>query len=184
GLPDAPYGLEIMGEVLYACMGDGIRGYSLSTGEEEYERDLDASFPNGITTDGEFLYVTDFGTDRILKVDPIDDSHSTLVADTEGTPNGIVFDPTGDRLVVVFWGSNAPIKEVDRNTGEMNVLVANTGLGNIDGITIDCNGNFLTASWSPSQITIWDQDFLGSGIELAIPGIGNPADIDFDLVND
>ena len=184
GLPDAPYGLEIMGEVLYACMGDGIRGYSLSSGEEVYERGLGASFPNGITTDGEFLYVTDFGSQRILKVDPIGDSHTVLVADTEGTPNGIVSDPTGDRLVVVFWGSNAPIKEVDRNTGELNVLLANSGLGNIDGITIDCFGNFLTASWAPSQITTWDPEFSGPGIELAIAGIGNPADIDFDQVND
>src|SRR5690606_6097157 len=94
GLPDEPYGLEIMGEVHYACMGDGIRGFSLSTGEEVYERDLGASFPTGITTDGEFLYVTDFSSQSIIKVDPIGDSHSTLVADTEGTPNGIVFDLT------------------------------------------------------------------------------------------
>ena len=32
--PNAPYGLEIMGDVLYACMGNGVRGYSLSTGAE------------------------------------------------------------------------------------------------------------------------------------------------------
>lgn len=183
GLPNAPYGLEIMGDVLYACMGSGVRGYSTSTGEEVYYRNINAQFPNGITTDGSFLYITAFSGQQIIKVDPVNDSHSVLVANTGGTPNGIVFDPIGDRLVVAFWGSNAPIKSFDRNTGDATVLIANTGLGSIDGITIDCLGNFITASWSPAQITRWDPTFTLPGDDLGVPSLGNPADIDFDHVN-
>jgi len=184
-LPNAPYGLEIMGDVLYACSGSGVRGFSLATGQQVYQRDLGASFPNGITTDGEFLYITDFSSNprRVLKVDPIGDSHSTLVPNAGGQPNGIVWDPAGERLVVVFWGSNAPIKAYDRNTGAETVLVANTGVGNIDGVTIDCDGHFLIASWSPARITRFPPTFDQVGVNMNVPGLNNPADIDFDHTN-
>lgn len=184
-LPNAPYGLEIMGDVLYACAGNGVRGFSLATGQQVYQRDLGASFPNGITTDGEFLYVTDFSSNprRVLKVDPIGNSHTTLVPNAGGQPNGIVWDPVGDRLVVVFWGSNAPIKSYDRNTGAETVLVANTGVGNIDGVTIDCDGNFLIASWSPARISRFPPTFDQAGVNINVPGLSNPADIDFDHTN-
>jgi len=184
-LPNAPYGLEIMGDVLYACAGNGVRGFSLASGQQVYQRDLGATFPNGITTDGEFLYITDFSSNprRVLKVDPVANTHSTLVPNTGGQPNGIVWDPTGDRLVVVFWGANAPIKAYDRNTGAETVLVANTGVGNIDGVTIDCDGNFLIASWSPARISRFDPTFTQAAVNLNVPGLSNPADIDFDHTN-
>lgn len=183
-LPNAPYGLELMDTVLYACMGSGVRGYSISTGEEVYYRNINAQFPNGITTDGSFLYITGFSSQQVYKVDPINDSHTTLVESTGGTPNGIVYDPIEDRIVVAFWGSNAPIKAYDKNSGEETILVANSGLGSIDGITIDCHGNFITASWSPARITRWEPTFTQAGVDLNVPGLGNPADIDFDHVND
>ncbi len=184
GLPNAPYGLEIMGDVLYACMGSGVRGYSLATGEEVYYRNINAQFPNGITTDGTHLYITGFQGQHIIKVDPVADSHTTLVANTNGTPNGIVYDPVEDRLVVVFWGSNAPIKAFDKVTGEATTLVANTSLGSIDGVTIDCHGNFITASWNPVRITRWEPSFTQPGVNMNVAGLGNPADIDYDQVND
>ena len=183
GFGGAPYGLEIMGDVLYACVGGGIRGFDLATGQQVYTRSLGGTFNNGITSDGQFLYVTDFSAQRIYKVDPVADTHSTLVPATAGTPNGIVWDPVGQRLITVFWGSNAPIKAFDRNTGTITTLVANTGLGNIDGVTIDCFGNVLIASWSPARITSYLPTFDQPGVNLGVAGLSNPADIDFDEVN-
>jgi DNA-binding beta-propeller fold protein YncE len=180
----APYGLEIMGDTLFACSGGGVKGYLLSTGAQVYSRALGATFCNGITTDGTFLYVTDFSSSRIIKVDVANNSHSTLVSNTAGTPNGIVWDPTGQRLVVAFWGTNAPVKAFDPVTGAATTLVANTGLGNIDGITMDCQGRFLLASWSPDRITRYESNFVGGGQDLGVTGLNNPADIDFDAVND
>ncbi|MBL7980937.1 MAG: SMP-30/gluconolactonase/LRE family protein [Flavobacteriales bacterium] len=181
----APYGLEIMGDTLFACSGGSVKGYRLSDGAQVFNRNLGGSFCNGITTDGQYLYVTDFPTaaQRIYKVDVANNSHTTLVTNTGGQPNGIVWDPIGDRLVVVFWGSNAPIKAFDRNTGAATTLVANTGLGSIDGVTIDCLGNFLVASWSPDRITRYEPTFTAAGTDLGVPGLNNPADIDFDHVN-
>ncbi|MCB0769961.1 MAG: hypothetical protein KDC00_06100 [Flavobacteriales bacterium] len=179
----APYGLELMGDTLFACSGGSVKGYATSDGTLVFNRSLGGSFLNGITTDGTHLYVTDFSASRIYKVDVANNTHSTLVANTAGTPNGIVWDPAGERLVVVFWGNNAPIKAFDRVTGASTTLVAGTGLSNIDGVTIDCFGNFLVASWSPDRITGLPPDFASAGTSIGVPGLNNPADIDFDEVN-
>jgi hypothetical protein len=56
-------------------------------------------------------------------------------------------------------------------------------VGNIDGVTIDCDGNFLIASWSPARITRYEPTFTQAGVNLNVPGPSNPADIDFDAVN-
>jgi DNA-binding beta-propeller fold protein YncE len=180
----APYGLEIMGDTLFACSGGGVKGFLLATGAQVFNRSLGGTFCNGITTDGRYLYVTDFSGGRIYKVDVANSSHSTLVASTGGSPNGIVWDPVGERLVVVFWGTNAPIRSYDRQTGAATTLLANSGLGNIDGVTIDCNGNFITANWTPARISRWAPNFQGGAVNLNVSGLGNPADIDFDPVND
>ena len=179
----APYGLEIMGDTLFACSGGSVKGYLLSDATLVFNRNLGGTFLNGITTDGQYLYVTDFSGTRIYKVDVANNTHSTLVANTAGTPNGIVWDPIGDRLVVVFWGSNAPIKAYDRISGASTTLVAGSGVSNIDGVTIDCNGNFLTASWSPDRITRYEPTFTQAGVDIGAAGLNNPADIDFDPVN-
>lgn len=179
----APYGIEIMGDALYACNGGSVKGYALSNGMQVFNRSLGGSFLNGITTDGAFLYVTDFSAMRIYKVDPIANSHSTLVSNTLGTPNGIVHVPGTDMLLVAFWGSNAPVKAFHRTTGALISSVA-TSLMNIDGITLDCYGRVLLASWSPDRITAFDWGASPPVFtDLMVPGMNNPADIDFDAVH-
>lgn len=181
----APYGLEILGDVVYACSGGAIKGYALSTGAQVFNLNLGAVFLNGLTTDGQFLYATDFNTGqrKIYKVDPAAGTSSVLVPSTGHQPNGIVWDPEGQRLVVVFWGSNAPIKAYDRDTGAETVLMAGSGLGNCDGITIDCFGTFLVSSWTLPRITRFEPAFTNAGVDLSVPGLITPADIDFDPVN-
>lgn len=179
----APYGLEIMGQVLYACSGGAVKGYDLEDGSLVFNRSLGGTFLNGITTDGQYLYVTDFGAGRIYKVDAVGNSHSTLVNDTEGTPNGIVHLPDTDELLVAYWGSNAPVRSFHRDTGT-NLATVVTTLTNIDGITIDCMGRVLLASWSPDRITAFDWGLPSPAFtDLMVPGLNNPADIDFDAVN-
>ncbi len=179
----APYGLEIMADTLYACVGTRVKGYALGDAALVFDIDLGASFLNGITTDGAFLYCTDFSASRIYKVDPLAATFEVLVSNTNGTPNGIVWDPIGQRLVVGFWGSNAPIKAFDRNSGAATTLMANSGVGSIDGVTIDCHGNFLVASWSPARITRFEPTFTQPGVNTGITGLSSPADIDFDHVH-
>ncbi|MBL7964905.1 MAG: hypothetical protein JNM31_13800 [Flavobacteriales bacterium] len=182
GLVNGPHGLELKGDTLFACSGGRIKGYLTSTGAEVFNLNLSASFLNGLTTDGTLLYATDFSAKRIYSIDPAANTFSTLVANTVFTPNGIVYDPLEDRLVVVAWGSNAPITEVDKVTGAMTNLI-NSGLTNLDGITIDCMGAFLVSSWSPARITRYMPDF-SSAATVVSAGLSSPADIDWDPVNE
>ena len=178
----APYGIEIMDTVLYACSGGTVKGYGLLAGAQVFTLNLGGNFLNGITTDGTYLYVTDFGNDEILKVDVANNSFSLLAGPTSFTPNGIVYDPVGDRLVVVAWGGSAPITQVDKNSGALTPLTT-TSLSNIDGITIDCLGRFITANWGNDQLTVFEPNFLSPGVNLGATGLANPADLDFDEVH-
>lgn len=182
GLAEAPYGLELMGDTLFACEGGGVKGYRTGDAAEVFSLDLGGSFLNGLTNDGHFLYATDFSGHKVFKVDPSAGTFTTLVANTVITPNGIVYDATGDRLIMVAWGSNAPIKAVDPITGAITPLVT-TSVGNIDGVTIDCQGNIIVASWTPARLTSFEPTFTAPGSDLGATGLNNPADIDFDPVH-
>lgn len=180
----APYGLEIKGDTLFACSGGGVKGYLLSTGTQVFNLSLGATFLNGITTDGHYLYVTDFNVGRIYQVEPTTGSFSTWVANTGGTPNGIVYAPGSDQLLVAYWGPNANVRGYDRATQVITGTVS-TGLTNIDGITLDCQGRVLISSWSPDRISRFEWGIMSPTFEdLMVPGLNNPADIDYDDVND
>ncbi|HEY0977104.1 MAG TPA: T9SS type A sorting domain-containing protein [Flavobacteriales bacterium] len=178
----APYGLEIMGDTLFACCGGRVKGFLLVDGAEVFNLNLGGSFLNGITTDGTYLYVTDFSAKKILKIDVADNSFTELVANTVNTPNGIVFDPTLLRLWVAGWGSNALIKSYDPGNGEQ-LSSFTTNVGSIDGITLDCNGDLLVASWSPNRVTRYESSFTQPAVTVLSSGLSSPADIDYDGVN-
>lgn len=181
GIASGPFGIEILDSVLYACAGGFVRGYHLATGIQVFSLNVNASFLNGITTDGTFIYVTDFSGAKIIKVDVDATTFSVLVANTNGTPNGIVYDPDqgGGMLWTAFWGSIAPVKGymLDGSAGP----VVPTTLSNIDGITRDCFGDLYLASWTPDAVTrlvLGPNTLTNMGWSVA-----NPADIDFDAVN-
>lgn len=176
----APYGIEIMDNVVYACSGGTIKAFDLN-GSAIQTISAGGTFLNGITGDGTYLYATDYSAKKIFKYQP-GGSVTTLVANTVFSPNGIVYDPVQDRLVVVAWGANAAITAVDKVTGAMSTLTTTT-LTNIDGITIDCQGNFLVASWTPDAITRFESTFTQPGVTVSTAALNNPADIDFDHVN-
>lgn len=178
----APYGLELKGDTLFANVGGGIKGFLTATGAEVFSVDLGATFLNGLTTDGRHLYTSDFSAKRIYKVLPDDGSFTTLVANTVQTPNGLVWDPVLQRLWVGCWGGSARIKSYDRTTGtELSTFT--TALGNIDGITLDCQGRLLVSSWSPARITRFEPTFSQAAETIVASGLNQPADIDYDAVH-
>ncbi|HQV39051.1 MAG: SMP-30/gluconolactonase/LRE family protein [Flavobacteriales bacterium] len=183
-LPTAPYGIELKGDTLFACMGGSIRGFSTVDGVVVFSLSVGGSFLNGITTDGAFLYATDFSTKKIFKVNVEQLTYTTLVANTVNTPNGIVWDPALERLWVVGWGSNAKIKSYDRDSGA-ELSSYTTNLGSIDGVTLDCQGRIIVASWEPDQLTRYENTFTEAPVVLMMDnGLDHPADLDYDTVHD
>lgn len=181
-LPASPYGLELKGDTLFACVGGAIEGFNSSTGALVFNLDVGGIFLNGITTDGQYIYATDFSAKKVLKIDPLTATFQTLVANTGSTPNGIVWDPETERLWVACWGGNAKIKSYNRETGA-DLSTYTTNLTNLDGITLDCLGRIIVSSWSPARLSRYENTFTQPPTDLQTPGLSDPADIDFDAVN-
>ena len=183
----AEFGMEVMGQTLFAITDGGVAGYDLASEEEVMWVDInDAQFLNGLANDGErYLYATDFMGQKIFRIDVADLDNPAveeLVSNITSSPNGIVYDPLDDRLVFVNWDNNAPIIAVDLSDNSMST-VKTTGVAQCDGIDMDGEGNFFIACWEPDQIIKFDHDFSGDG-EVVNEDVNNPADISYSLVTD
>jgi sugar lactone lactonase YvrE len=181
----ADYGMEVMNGTLFVIAGSAIKGYDLTTATQVMSVTISgAQFLNGMGSNGvDKLWVSDFNGYDIYEVNVANLSSPTfsMVADqmdlgTTNKPNGIVYDGDNNRIVFVNWGSNAPIKAMNLTTYAVSTVVPNTGVGNIDGIDKDSEGNWYIASWSPARITKYTNDFSSSEV-ITVPGISNPADI-------
>ena len=163
GSGGATHGMEVLGSTLFAIQSNVIRAYDVVSGEQIGTLSpAGVGFLNGMgsesTDAGDILVVSDFSSGRILKVDvsdPANMTYSTLVADTGTTPNGVtVLDGVA---IVVNWGGNSDILQIDVETAEMTTLVDGTGLGNCDGVDW-ANGSLVVSSWSPQRITQFSPD--------------------------
>jgi hypothetical protein len=137
GLPSGPYGIEILGDKVYACSGGFIRGYNLSNGANVFNLNVGGTFLNGLSSDGlNFLYATDFSAKKIFKIDVLATSFTTIATGLVKTPNGILCEPENNRCLIVNWGANAPILAINLTTNAITTVLATT-LSNCDGITKD-----------------------------------------------
>jgi Secretion system C-terminal sorting domain len=177
GIPSGPYGIEILGNVLYSCEGGFIRGYDLTSGNTVFTLNLNATFLNGLTSDGVgFLYATDFTAKKIFKIDVNAVTFSTLASGLAKTPNGILYDGANNRCVYVTWGTNAPINAIDLTTNAISTVLATT-LSNCDGITRDSCGNYYVSSWGNNRLNKFDASLTGT--HTVLPTVLNsPADLD------
>ena len=174
-----PYGLEIMDNILYACSGGNLIGFDLNNGSQLLNYDLNASFLNGITQKDNILYITDFSGKKLYKY-IVEEGYHTEVTSFNKNPNGTYWDSINNRLIVIFWGNNAPIFSINPENGQYNTII-NTGLGYLDGITMDECGNFYISAWSSNAIHKYSSDF--SETEIVANNMSNPADIFYNQFN-
>lgn len=179
----APYGLAEYNGVVYVCDDGGIKGFSLANGQRIFTLNLGGSFLNGICSDGNGrLFVTDFSGKKIFAVNIATQTFATVVANTVHTPNGILFDMQRARLYFCTWGGSAKLVEVD-TVNYSPVVKITTSLTNFDGVVRDGCGNFFVSEWGSDKIYKIDSAF-GTPVSVFSAGIGNPADIYFNPLND
>ena len=177
----ASYGMEVMNGTLFAIHGSTIKGYDLVSAAEVMSVTISgAQFLNGMGSNGvDKLWVSDFGAKKIYQVDIptlANASFSAIVNNTVTTPNGIVYDADNNRILFGNWEtSNATIKAVNLSNNMVST-VTTTGVGKIDGIDSDSDGNWYISSWTPARITKYNNDFSTSEV-ITVPGINSPADI-------
>ncbi len=181
GAAKSNYGMEVMNGVLFSIVGSAIRGYDVNTGAQVMTHTLSgAAFLNGMASNGtDKLWVSDFSAKKIYELNVADLSAPTssiVVANTTSTPNGLTYDAANNRLVMVSWGANAPIKAIDLATYTLSVITT-TNLGNCDGIDHDSYGNYYVSSWSPNAITKFSNDFTTTSSVTVAGGVSSAADI-------
>lgn len=176
GLVSGPYGIEIVGDVLYCCSGASVKGYSLTTGANVFNVNVGATFLNGLAHDNSGnLYATDFSGKRIYKIVIASSTFSTIATGLVQSPNGIIYDQANNRCVFVNWGASAPIKAIDLTTFTVTTLLTTTN-SNCDGIARDAAGNYYVSTWSSQSVLRYDSAFANAPVSVAT-GLSNPADI-------
>ncbi|MCB0755362.1 MAG: T9SS type A sorting domain-containing protein [Flavobacteriales bacterium] len=183
---DASHGMEVIGDKLYTIAGSTINCYDLNTESLVWSQSISgAAFLNGMASNGvDSIWFTDFSNKDILVMDVNNhQNYSTLVNSMNKTPNGIVYDGANNRCLFVTWGNPASIKAMDLTSNAVTDVVLNAGVGNIDGIDNDSDGNWFISSWSPARITKFSNDF-GTSEVITVPGISSPADICYAVETD
>jgi sugar lactone lactonase YvrE len=186
---NAPKGLAVHGDTLWVTDINAVRAFNATTGAFLFSVDLSrqgASFLNDpvFGPDGA-LYVTDSGiafdaqgnsshpgTDRIFRIAP---DHKVSIAaqgDTLKAPNGITWDGTGNRFIVVPLNGHSIY---EWRPGDRNPTAIAQGPGGYDGVEL-ARGKLLVSSWSDSTVSMYQG---GTEVRL-INGISGAADIGYD----
>jgi sugar lactone lactonase YvrE len=181
-ITSGPHGLEIVGNTLYACDGASVKGFDLTTAALVFNLNLGASFLNGICTDGvNNLFVTDFTARKVFRVNISQQTFTTFVPVQPKSPNGIIYDQAGGRIVWVTWGSNAPIMQALLSDSSVSQVTATT-LGNCDGIVRDGAGNYYVSAWNTNAVWRFTSAFASP--TQVVSGLNSPADIYYNLSTD
>ena len=188
---DAPKGLAIHGDTLWATDIDVLRAFDRWSGKPLGEIDLrpyHAVLLNDIAVgpDGT-IYVTDTGIDMANigviyvggdKVFAIGANRSVKVVahgNVLGRPNGVTWDPVSKRWIVVSfdtWHSEVYALHPEDST---RIILA-TGKGRFDGIEPISSGRFLVSCWQDSSIHV----FGNHTDKQIVRNVPSPADIGID----
>ncbi len=166
-----PLGMCIGDGILYLSeANDGVYGYDLISGEEEfYQAFSPIGNMDGMTYDGNgHLFVVDTGG-KIYKIYLSSQQVTVFVSSglTSWTQD-IVFDEANNRLLAIGYAVNAPIQAISLE--DSSITNYPTNYSYYDGITIDQFGNvYLASHQSPGRIVRYfnglngDYDIISTG---------------------
>ncbi|MBD3170045.1 MAG: T9SS type A sorting domain-containing protein [candidate division Zixibacteria bacterium] len=172
------FGNHIYGDILYVSADNQLVGLSLETADTVFSIAIPANNNlDGNTHDDDgYIYVVDTGG-GIFKVDPVNHSYSIFVGSgLSNYPQDIVFDRFNNRLVLACYTTRAPILTIDISDSTVSEPF-NYFPGNLDGISIDAEGNFYISSHQGGGIWKIDNTLEGDP-ELISTGHNEPAGLD------
>jgi hypothetical protein len=185
---NAPKGMALQGDTLWVADIQSLRGLNRRTGVLVANIDLKGSkFLNDVALGPDGLYITDTGIeggasgmkhtgpDRIYRVGPGRQASVALQSDSLAGPNGITWDGTRQRFIIVPFAGN--VVHSWAPGAKTVVPVAGTTKGQLDGVELLDRNRLLMTSWTDSSLFILDQ--AGTSTPVA-GGLPSPADIGID----
>jgi hypothetical protein len=173
----SPRGMTIVGDTLWVVDPDAVRAFNRRTGAPLATVDFSAfklGFLNDIAAGPDGLYVTDTGTDHIYRI--AGGQVSVALSDSAlGKPNGITWEATGQRFIVVPYGGGSAIKAWTAGSKTLSEIGRSTG-AKYDGVEILSGNRVLVASQGDSSLYL----FTGRTGRPIIRTGGAPADIGVD----
>ncbi|MFL5559078.1 MAG: SMP-30/gluconolactonase/LRE family protein, partial [Gemmatimonadaceae bacterium] len=173
----SPRGMTIVGDTLWVVDADAVRGFNRRTGAPLATVDfstLKLGFLNDIAAAPDALYVTDTGTNLIYRIAGGRISVA-FSGPALGSPNGITWDASGRRFIVVPYGGDTVINAWTPGSKTLSVIGKSRG-SKFDGVEILLGGRVLVASQKDSSLHLFAG---GTGRPIIRTG-GAPADIAVD----
>jgi sugar lactone lactonase YvrE len=173
----APRGMTIVGDTLWVADADAVRGFHRHTGAPLATVDFsgeDLGFLNDVAADADgAVHVTDTGRDRVYRARG---APAVALADPRlGRPNGITWDASGGRFILVPFGGDSTIRAWTPGSAAL-VEIGTSGGGRFDGVEILGVGRLLVASQADTSLHLFEG---GRGRPIIRTG-GRPADIAVD----
>ena len=181
-------GIIVRENVLYVISDfKKVSGFSLTDSSTVLEIMInEATFLNDITSDKQdHLYVTDSNAKKIYRININSKSYSTFWDSDLNGPNGSLYNKRTHSIIVCNFTEKALIQSINLNDSTISTL-ASTEFDNLDGLTIDKQGNIYVSSWAPGSfkdgftkkgtIYKYDNSFKNTP-QLIISNLHGPADI-------
>ena len=173
----APRGMTIVGDTLWVADADAVRGFHRRTGAPLATAtfgEFDVGFLNDVAPGPDGIYVTDTGKNRIYRIGG--GIVSIAIADSAlGSPNGITWDGSSGRFIVVPYGGATTIRAW-RPGSRVVTQIARSAGAMFDGVELLGGGRMLVASQADSSLYL----FTDGRSRAIIRTAGRPADIAVD----
>ncbi|HEY1953723.1 MAG TPA: SMP-30/gluconolactonase/LRE family protein [Gemmatimonadaceae bacterium] len=188
---DAPKGLAIHGDTLWAADIDVLRAFNRFSGKPLGEIDLKpyhAVLLNDVAVgpDGT-IYVTDTGIimsqvgviyvggDKVFAIGPNRSINVVAHGNVLGRPNGVTWDSAGKRWVVVSFDDFHSEVYALHPSDSTRIILAK-GKGRFDGVEALSGGRFLVSCWQDSSVHLFSR---GHDRQI-VRNVPSPADIGID----
>jgi hypothetical protein len=155
------HGMELFGDTLYAASASQILGININNALTIKNITVPGSARLGhITLDtiNNILYASDWYVKKIYKVNINTSTTSVLVNSGIEIPGGVLFDGNHNRIVLLIFDSNTPIKAVNPSSGQVTNITSE-GYDNLDAITRDKYGCIYVSSFTLGIIYRFDSTF-------------------------
>ena len=174
---NAPKGMRRHEDTLWVSDIDRVIAIRIKDGEILQKISVPGSaFLNDIAVDENgVVYVSDMMANKIYKIENNKPSVFTTGAEVE-YPNGLLLQ--GDELVVAAWGSRGrkgSLYSVNLKT-KAKTLITKKPLGNLDGLEVDINGNYLVSDWIAGKVFRISKD---GQVKLLLYGFKGSADLGY-----